>query len=330
MPAKENFFSRLTGNVRQKMNTFLYGENGSGYGGGSGAMPMYGDDEAPYEPERKSRRRRSQQYREEAYAQPEGDPMTDPQAAQQAYAQQAWQQQGYAQQQMNYGYPPQQPVQQQPMGGYQPPLTQFAAQMEEQRARGAQPQQPQQEQPKVVPFPGSYNGEQAPDGKPASVRVITIRGFNDCRSAISYLRAGEILLVVMDGVQDQAEMRRYVDMMAGACFSLSASITKVSRYGSYLAAPSQVSVWADPAVSQMNNSGRRTAPAGYQSSYRGYPGQQPYAAAQGYAESQQGGAYAQPEFYARQPQPVPEQPPFEAQERGAGYAPDHEDPAAAL
>ena len=30
------------------------------------------------------------------------------------------------------------------------------------------------------------------------------------------------------------------------------------------------------------------------------------------------------EFYARQPQPTPEQPPFEAQERGTGYAPDHE------
>ena len=336
MPAKDNFFTRFRNSAVQKVNHFLYGDRDSGYGYSSGAVYDVGDP--PYEPEeQRTPRRRRGQYREERYAQDE-QRMNEQQ--QQMYQQQGYQQQapypqGYQQQAYQQGY--QQPYQQQPQQAYQQPVTQFAAQVEEQRSRNPQAQQPDPQ--KVVPFPGSYSGEQPQDVKPASVRVITIRGFNDCRSAISYLRAGEILLVVMDGIQDQAEMRRYVDMMAGACFSLSASITKVSRYGSYLAAPGQVSVWADPVISQMNGTGRRAArPAQPQNSYRTYQGEYQQGAAQGYgyqepapqnaynpyAPNVQNAAADGTEFYARQPQPTPEQPPFEAQERGTGYAPDHE------
>lgn len=333
MPAKDNFFTRFKNSAVQKVNHFLYGDRDSGYGYSSGAVYDVGDP--PYEPEeQRTPRRRRGQYREERYAQDE-QRMNEQQQQmyqQQAYQQQAPYQQGYQQQQAyQQGY--QQPYQQQPQQAYQQPVTQFAAQVEEQRSRSPQAQQPDPQ--KVVPFPGSYSGEQPQDAKPASVRVITIRGFNDCRSAISYLRAGEILLVVMDGIQDQAEMRRYVDMMAGACFSLSASITKVSRYGSYLAAPGQVSVWADPVISQMNGSGRRAArPSQPQNSYRSYQGDYQQGAAQGYGYQEPApqntyNPYAQSaadgtEFYARQPQPTPEQLPFEAQERGTGYAPDHE------
>ena len=333
MPAKSNVFKRFKDTAVQKVNKFLYGERDTGYGYGSGAV--YDAGEPPYEPEQAPRRRRSQ-YREERYEQQAQEEQLNYQQPPQGYQQQMpyQPQQGYGYQQPPQGYQPQQ------QQAYQPPMTQFAAQVEDQRARNPQQQMPQQDPQKVVPFPGSYNGEQPQEVKPASVRVITVRGFNDCRSAIAYLRAGEILLVVMDGIQDQAEMRRYVDMMAGACFSLSASITKVSRYGSYLAAPGQVSVWADPVISQMNGSARRNTRPSYQGQaqngyrpYAGEPGQQqnyqpygyqdgqqPYAAQQsGYGQAADGG-----EFYARQPQTVPEQPPFEAQERGAGYTPDHE------
>lgn len=330
MPAKDNFFTRFKNTAAQKVNRFLYGDRDNGYGYSSGAV--YDVDEPPYEPEQQaSPRRRRGQYREERYAQE--DPRMNEQ--QQMYQQPVYQQAPY---QQGYQQPYQQGYQQQPQAPYQQPITQFAAQVEDQRARNPQAQQPDPQ--KVVPFPGSYSGEQAPEAKPASVRVITIRGFNDCRSAISYLRAGEILLVVMDGIQDQAEMRRYVDMMAGACFSLSASITKVSRYGAYLAAPGQVSVWADPTISQMNGSGRRTAARAPQTpnTYRSYQGEYQQSAAQAYsyqepapqnaynpyAPNTQNAAADGTEFYARQPQPTPEQPPFEAQERGTGYAPDHE------
>ena len=332
MPAKDNFFTRFRNSAVQKVNHFLYGDRDSGYGYSSGAVYDVGDP--PYEPEeQRTPRRRRGQYREERYAQ---DEQRVNEQQQQMYQQQAYQQQapypqGFQQQAYQQGY--QQPYQQQPQQAYQQPVTQFAAQVEEQRSRNPQAQQPDPQ--KVVPFPGSYSGEQPQDVKPASVRVITIRGFNDCRSAISYLRAGEILLVVMDGIQDQAEMRRYVDMMAGACFSLSASITKVSRYGSYLAAPGQVSVWADPVISQMNGTGRPAArPAQPQNSYRTYQGEYQQGAAQGYGYQEPApqnayNPYTQSaadgtEFYGRQPQPTPEQPPFEAQERGTGYAPDHE------
>ena len=205
MPAKDNFFTRFKNSAVQKVNHFLYGDRDSGYGYSSGAVYDMGDP--PYEPEeQRAPRRRRGQYREERYAQDE-QRMNEQQ--QQMYQQQAYQQQapypqGFQQQAYQQGY--QQPYQQQPQQAYQQPVTQFAAQVEEQRSRNPQAQQPDPQ--KVVPFPGSYSGEQPQEVKPASVRVITIRGFNDCRSAIPYLRAGEILLVVMDGVQDQAEMRR--------------------------------------------------------------------------------------------------------------------------
>lgn len=327
MPAKENFLTRFKNSTVQKVNHFLYGERDSGYGYSSGAV--YDVSDPPYEPEQQPSRRRRAQYREERYEQQAQEEQQQMYAQQAAYQQQMYGQQAAYQQQPVYqqsGYP------QQGQAAYQAPMTQFAAQVEDQRTRNPQQPDPQ----KVVQFPGSYNGEQAQEAKPAGVRIITIRGFNDCRSAISYLRSGEILLVVMDGIQDQAEMRRYVDMMAGACFSLSASITKVSRYGSYLAAPGQISVWADPVISQMNGAGRRgTAPRTAQApntAYRSYAGeaqQNPY---QGYGYQEpapQQNPYTQnaadgTAFYARQPQPTPEQPPFEVQERGSGYAPDHE------
>ena len=329
MPAKENFFTRFKNSAVQKVNQFLYGEKDNGYSYGSGAVY----DVPPYEPEQQPARRRRSQYREERYEQEQEDQQMNFQQPMQGYQQPVYQQAPY--QQAPYQQAPyQQPMYQQPpqQNAYQQPVSQFSAQVEEQRARNPQAQQPDPQ--KVVPFPGSYTGEQAQEAKPASVRVITIRGFNDCRSAISYLRAGEILLVVMDGLQDQAEMRRYVDMLAGACFSLSASITKVSRYGSYLAAPGQVSVWADPVISQMNGSSRRGAArtAPQQNAYRSYQGDYQQSAYQGYSSYQEGAqqpAYSQApaeetQFYARQPQPTPEQPPFEAQERGTGYAPDHD------
>ena len=83
--------------------------------------------------------------------------------------------------------------------------SQFAAQIEEQRSRN------KQENPTILPFPGNYTGEQgAPEQQPAQmgICVLNLRNNAECRLAISMLRQGNALMVIMESVGDTAEMRR--------------------------------------------------------------------------------------------------------------------------
>ena len=286
------------------------------------------------------------QYAQNAYQQQQ------PQYAQNAYQQQQPQyaQNAYQQQQPQYAqnayqqqpqYAQASAQSQQPVQQAQPLYSQFSAQMPQPPRNRRVQQRAQQEAENVVPFPGAYQQDaQQPGTQPQAgetvlnARIINVRGINDCRSAIALLRAGDALIVVMDNVADPAEMRRYVDTLSGACFSLSATITKVSRHGAYLIAPSCVNVYADQMTAQMNGAQRPAAQRyaqGYQPKDRSY--QQPYASQEAYAQrpaqDQQGFERRAPApdvqqnaFYAQRPQNEPAAPSFEAQPAGYGYAPD--------
>ena len=174
----------------------------------------------------------------------------------------------------------------------------------------------------------------------------------DCRSAITLLRNGDAVLIVLESVNEPNEMRRMVDTLSGACYSLTATITKVSRFGVYLLAPQTLAVFTDQITNMMNTAPARGQARGYQPAYQ--PGQRPaYAAPQGQNRAPQQPAQnvsygyapnpvqqqaftqqvAMPEeapqnFYQR---PMPQQgmvPSFSAQGAGYGYAPD-ESPMAA-
>ena len=108
----------------------------------------------------------------------------------------------------------------------------------------------------------------------------------------------------MENVTDPTEMRRLVDTLSGACYSLTATITKVSRYGVYLLAPQPVAVFADQATNMMNSApGRqpRSNQAAMAHQQRmNYPGYQPY--------QQQAGYQQQPAYPRQEPQsPYPPQ-----------------------
>ena len=302
MPGRRNFFSDLKYKFQEATSRFLYEDRGSGYGSGA-----YVDEDPPYEPEEKKPRRSRRTEQKRVYEEPQQE--------------QAWQApyQGSYQQPV---YAPQQP-QQQPQ-----PMTQFAAQMEEQRSRTRQDGQ------NVVQFPGAYTEEQpAQEQQPAQwgICVLNLRSNAECRVAISMLRQGKALMVIMENVGDAAEMRRYVDTLSGACFSLNATITKVSRHGAYLLAPGSVAVMADSATSQMNSMQRRAQPAQQRPQART---QSPYAQQPNYTPSYQepmgenGFEYRAPSpepeqaFYYRQPQRAPAAPAFESQYPGTGYVPD--------
>ena len=301
---------------------------------------------------------------EESYPPESAAPQPVYQQAQPGYAPY---QQGVYQQPQNY--PPQQAAyQQQPQAEYQPAYQQpqAAAPQRNRRAQhhagqennvvdfgayqqqSAAYQQPQNYPPQQANYAPQqaaqqpsqvFQPEQPQQGAGAqNARIINARGMGDCRSAITLLRNGDAVLIVLENITDPAEMRRLVDTLSGACYSLTATITKVSRYGVYLLAPQAMAVYADQITNQMNGAPGRART--YQPGARAYQPQQgyqsqgayqqPQAAQPAYQQPQQGGftqraaapeESAQP-FYSRTaPQAAPA-PAFSAQPAASGYTPD--------
>ena len=167
------------------------------------------------------------------------------------------------------GYAQQQPVYQQPQQntGFQQ-QTVNQPYVPPRNRRAAQHSQPREN---VVPFPGSASTQQpqppqstaapqqeAPaEQKKTSAYVINVRNFPDCRSAIGILRSGGCVIAVIDSIADQAEVRRYVDTLNGACFSLGCTMTRTSaRVGVYFLAPMGMQVLTDQTTTQMNAQSR--------------------------------------------------------------------------
>ena len=217
-----------------------------------------------------------------------------------------------------------------------------------QQPRNRRMQQRERQENNVVDF-GAYQSQQpaayqqpAPAAAPqpmeapaaavaaaANARIINARGMGDVRSAITLLRNGDTVLIVLENVSDPAEMRRLVDTLSGACYSLVATITKVSRYGVYLLAPQSMAVYADQTTNQMNGAPARQPVRPYQPQRAPY--QQPapavyaaYAAPmqQGYAQRAAVPAEAAQPFYTRPAPTAAPAPDFSAQAAGNGYAPD--------
>ena len=155
--------------------------------------------------------------------------------------------------------------------------------------------------------------------------MVNARSIADCRNAIGILRTGDCVIAVMDSIADQAEVRRYVDTLNGACFSLGCTMTRLSaRVGVYLLAPAGMQVYTDRTTTQMNAQSRapqRANPGMQQSAF-----QSPFAPQQGQMPYGQA-AYQQPVNPFAPPQPVyaqPQQPAFSEQQPSQGYVPDHE------
>lgn len=182
-----------------------------------------------------------------------------------------------------------------------------------------------------MPFPGiaqqsqQAQPQQSAPAKQLSACVVNARSIADCRNAIGILRTGDCVIAVMDSIADQAEVRRYVDTLNGACFSLGCTMTRLSaRVGVYLLAPAGMQVYTDRTTTQMNAQSRapqRANPGMQQSAF-----QSPFAPQQGQMPYGQA-AYQQPVNPFTPPQPVyaqPQQPAFSEQQPSQGYVPDHE------
>lgn len=316
---------------------------------------LYNGEAEPQQPRRQAAPR----------AEDMGAPAPDAAFTQQAGYYQEMPQQGWQQPQQAPQAAYQQPYQPQPQQAPQQP--QYHANYQQQ---GYQPPQPQQpggrfgRRDNVVDI-GDYQknaGEmhqqeapQQPQQAQVATRVICARGMADCRMAITLLRNGDGVLVTMENVKDPAEMRRLVDTLSGACYSLNASITKVSRFGVYLLAPHTMPVFADQMINQMNGARpqqpqqrpayqpqpgyqpqagyqQQAQPQGWESQQQAYqPQQNSWQPQQGYQQPRQQGEFTQrtaaPQenpgaFYARPQQQAAQMPAFASQSANAGYVPD--------
>ena len=194
----------------------------------------------------------------------------------------------------------------------------------------AAPQAAYQQQPQNPPQAAPQQAmESRPAGSTICARIINARGMADCRSAITLLRKGDSVLIVLENVTDPTEMRRLVDTLSGACYSLTATITKVSRYGVYLLAPQPVAVFADQATNMMNSvSGRQPRSSqGAMAHQRMYDPPQPGYQQQAYQQqAYQQQAYQQPQQAyqaaqgAYQPYP-PQQAAYQGMQGQAPYPP---------
>ncbi len=259
---------------------------------------------------------------EQAYMPQQGYEMyQQPQQVQAPYAQEYQQQ------------PFQQPAYQQSAEPYQQPRNRRSQQHTMQMGNVVdfgsyqqQAQQPQQSFQQPVPQQeASAPVQQFQQNTALNARIINARGMADCRSAITLLRNGDAVMIVLENVTDPAELRRLVDTLSGACYSLTATITKVSRYGVYLLAPQAMAVYADQATNQMNNP-NRVQPRSYQQSYAAQP-QNPYqpqqpVQSQGFTQRPAQMEEPQQPFYARTAPQAAQVPSFAAQPAGYGYAPD--------
>lgn len=275
-----------------------------------------------------------QNYQQPAYQQQAYAPQQPQYQQQQA---QPYQQQApYQQPQQQYQPQPQQNTQNPFQQGYRPPQPQqqsvnepYVAPRNRRAAQHQQmpPQQPQMD-PNVVPFPGAAPQQPAQPVQPQKMPtacVINVRSIADCRNAIGILRSNDCVLAVMDSIADQAEVRRYVDTLNGACFSLGCSMTRLSsRVGVYILAPAGMTVYTDQATTQMNNQSR--APQRQQQRPMQSAQQQAFHPPYQQMQPQQG-AYQQPSPYGQMQQQSYQQPQqaapvFSAQSAAQGYTPD--------
>ena len=329
----------ILGNLRSKVKSVY---NNFFYNGQEDNIPSApAEYEPPVEYSAQSPYPQQAQYASQPYAaQPQQQVSSYAPAPQ--YTQQNYYQQPAPAQQAVY----QQPVYQQPTEPAQPAQP---AQQPQQRNRRAWAHQ--QQENNVVDF-NAYQQAQGvqPQAAPAApvnevqqaaaamnARIINARGMGDCRSAITLLRNGDAVVIVLENVADPAEMRRLVDTLSGACYSLTATITKVSRFGVYLLAPQTLAVYADQTTNQMNGAPARPVQPQPQRNYQEFPyaapQRQPYGYQQpqaAYPQDRQQGFTArtapaqepQQPFYTRPAPQAAAAPAFAAQPAGYGYAPD--------
>lgn len=257
-----------------------------------------------------------------------------PNAYQQQPQQQVYQQPGY-QQEAPVNYPPffnnaqpqyqaqpanEMPYQHQPYSPQQAQLNQQQTEQTARNRRAAQHMEAHAQEGNIVQFPGS---PQETEKSQMDAYVVNITNINSCRQAMTCLRKGQCTVVVIDQLIDKAEVRRYVDMLNGACFALGGTMTRLSlKVGFYILAPSGMMVYTDPLTASAN-APRQQMPQ--QPGFQSQPSLQPQ---MNYPQDSYQQPYqAQPNYQPRyQTFQQTQQSAYQQQQQSAPYAPNIQQP----
>lgn len=103
----------------------------------------------------------------------------------------------------------------------------------------------------IVAFPGT----QQTDGATFQhvEYVIMLRGRNECKNVIGYIKANASVFLNMEFIASDNERQRCVDILSGAAYTLGCKLNKISQHGIYLISSPAVNVIMDPVVRRMNN-----------------------------------------------------------------------------
>lgn len=289
----------------------------------------YGQQANPYAPQ------------QQGYGQPDAYGQMQQGQAYASYPQQGPNQQAqpyqYATSGQGYGQPaaqaPRQQADSRPAAGFATQMDPFAQDsgrnrrsrqhQETGQPEAAYPQQAMHEN--IVQFPGTAaQPQQEPATGGIDAYVINVFNINSCRQAMSCLRKGQCTLIVMDQLVDKAEIRRYVDMLTGACYALSGTMTRLSsKIGFYIMAPAGMTVYTDPTTSNANTPPSKPpqTPLYQPPSGQGYPGSQ---AAHDFSQRSAYPPAPQMNFSTQQIQPQSRQNSYQqpySQEQGQSAAP---------
>jgi|GEM_PF-6434995 len=141
----------------------------------------------------------------------------------------------------------------QPTGGYQQPAGGYQQPTGYQPANGYQqptgyppageyaPQQPPASNITYPAFPGASEGTKLP-----LIRITQLHSVQQCYRIIEFMRDREVLVVNTEPIASDQEVQRCVDMISGAAFTLSCSLTRITRAErAYLIVPSGMDALAE-------------------------------------------------------------------------------------
>ncbi len=124
----------------------------------------------------------------------------------------------------------------------------WPAQQQEMQPAGQTPQQPNNIVYMNAPFVDA-NGR----GYRHCERVVQLQNVAACFRVIEFMRNNESVIVNMEAIAADQDLQRCLDMLAGAAFTLSCSLTKItSGKRAYLIAPEAVQVLQENAIARLN------------------------------------------------------------------------------
>lgn len=137
----------------------------------------------------------------------------------------------------------------QPMQGYpeQQPWQSYAPQAMQQPTAGNQVYYPEAQQPSTLPNNVTYpEFPQAVQNRPTEFRITMLDSVSHCYRIIEFMRNGFVVVVNTEPIASDQEVQRCVDMISGAAFTLSCSVTRITRAErAYLIAPEGMIVQAE-------------------------------------------------------------------------------------